>query len=362
MTSRRKRSARHRPFPPLRPRHPPTLATAIHDFLTSYLPQHRGASAHTVISYARALRTLREFLGGKGKGRHTPSFADLTAENILAYLAELETGRGNSPATRNVRLAAIRSFLRYGFLMGSLQKSQLERIGHVAFKRFPPSSPTALEPEELEAILRSVDYSTRDGFRDLAILKFMYNTGARASEVASIRISDLDLDALHVAITGKGGRRRLASLWQTTAALLRIYLATERRVPGRGFEDRLFIGQRRQGLTRSGIHFLVRRYVLIAAASCPSLRRKTVTPHTLRHTTGVHLVEAGVDLNTIREWLGHAHIATTELYARPNLRTKRRALARLEELDRRLCEEIAARRAAVPIGPGTRRWLESLEK
>ena len=336
------------------------LRTAIRRFLTSYLPQHRGASIHTISSYGQALKGFFAFLSGRGRKRREPAFRDFTAENILDFLARLERKRGNGPATRNARLAAIRSFLHYAFLMGHIEKKQHERLLHIAFKRTPAPLPTYLEVAEIEAIFRSVDYRTRDGFRDLTIMKLMYNTGARASEAASIRISDLELDDLHVTVTGKGNKRRLCGLWETTAALIRIYLASERCTPTRGSEDYLFIGQRREHMTRFGVHYLVRRYIRKASAFCPSLLKKNVTPHTLRHTTGVHLVEAGVDLNTIREWLGHSRISSTELYARPSLATKRAALAKLQQLDRKLFEEIAASRGFSKIDPGIKTWIDSL--
>ena len=217
-----------------------------------------------------------------------------------------------------------------------------------------------LEVAELDAILHAVDYTTHDGFRDLTILKTLYNTGARASEIAAIKISNLALDDLHVTIIGKGRKPRLCGLWETTAALVRIYLASERRTPKRGFEDYLFISQRRKPFTRFGIRDIVRRHARKAAESCPSLAKKNVTPHTVRHTTGMHLVDSGVNLSTVRDWLGHEHISTTEIYARANLRTKRLALSRLQHLDRKLFGEVAASRNVPEVDPGIRRWLNGL--
>jgi site-specific recombinase XerD len=330
-------------------------------FLTSYLPQHRGASPHTISSYAHTLKNLTSFLSRRRKEPRDPTFANLTAENVLAFLAHLEKKQKNGPVTRNVRLAAIRSFLRFAFVMGCVGETQHERLRHIAFKRCGRKVVSYLEPAELNAVFRAVDHRTRDGFRDLVILKLMYNTGARASEIADLRISNLSLDDLRVTITGKGRKERTCSLWQTTVALLRIYLASERRAPRKGFEDCLFIDQRRRPFTRSGIYRLVRRYAVRAAESCPSLAKKNVTPHSIRHTTAVHLIVSGVDINTVRDWLGHAHISTTEIYARVDLRTKRLALERLRELDRKLFEEIAKVRGVPKVDPGIRRWLRSIK-
>jgi len=143
-------------------------------------------------------------------------------------------------------------------------------------------------------------------------------------------------------------------------ALIRIYLASERRTPRRGFEDCLFISQRRRPLTRFGIHDIVRRYARRAARHCPGLAKKTVTPHVIRHTTAVHLLAAGVDINTVRDWLGHEHISTTERYARASLQMKRLALDKLRQIDRKLLDEIAADRSKPEMDPGIRRWLDSL--
>jgi site-specific recombinase XerD len=288
-------------------------------------------------------------------------FRNLNAEQVLSFLARLEMRRGNAASTRNARLAAVRSFVRYAFIMGCISRDRHERLCQIAFKRCSARVVTYLEPEELEAVFRAVDYRTHDGFRDLVMLKLLYNTGARASELAGLRVSDVDCAGLRVTITGKGRKRRLCGLWETAAALIRMYLASDRRVPCKGFEDRLFIDQRRRAFTRYGVWDIVHRYVRRAARSCPSLASKRVTPHAIRHTTGVHLYEAGVDMNTIREWLGHEHISTAEIYARPTLKMKRAALARLEHLDRRLFSEIATSRNAANVAPGIRRWIESLK-
>ncbi len=329
-------------------------------FLKSYLPRHIGASIHTIESYACALKAFLRFLRRSGGSK--PSLQNISAENVLAFLEYLETKRKNSPSTRNARLAAILSFHRYAHLMGHVQKSEFERLRHIAFKRKKVGIVPHLEVSELDAIYRAVDHRTRDGFRDLTLLKVLYNTGARASELADIRISNLALNELHVTIFGKGGKQRLCGFWQTTAAMIRIYLASERRVPVRGYEDYLFISQRRKPLTRFGIWDIVRRYAAKAAESCLSLRNKIVTPHVFRHTTATQLLQAGADLNTVREWLGHAHMSTTEIYAHANLRTRRRALAKLDQIDRKLFEEVVSSRRNPDLSSGTRRWLDSLKE
>lgn len=337
-----------------------SLKSWVKKFLKAYLPHHLGASIHTIESYACALKAFLRFLRSNGQSK--PSLQSISAENVLAFLEYLETRRKNSSSTRNARLAAILSFHRYAYLLGPVKKSAFERLRHIAFKRTKFKIAPHLEVSELKAIYRTVDHSTRDGFRDLTLLKLLYNTGARASEVADIRISNLALDDLHVTIFGKGGKQRLCGLWQSTATMIRIYLTSERRTPMRGYEDYLFISQRRRPFTRFGIRDIVRRYATRAAESCSSLQKKTITPHAFRRTTAIHMLDAGVDLNTVREVLGHAHMSTTEIYAHADLRSKRRALAKLEQIDRKLFEEVVASREHPQVSLSTRRWLDRLEE
>jgi site-specific recombinase XerD len=244
--------------------------------------------------------------------------------------------------------------------MGCIDKEPYERLRHIAFKRGSLKIVPFLGVDELAALFRAVDHRSRDGFRDITILKLLYNTGARASEVAAIKISELSIGDLRVTVTGKGRKERTCGLWETTAALIRIYLASERRTPQRGFEHYLFISQRRRPLTRFGIHDIVHRHARRAAKSCPSLAKMRVTPHTIRHTTAVHLLSAGVDINTVRDWLGHEHISTTERYARASLQMKRLALDKLRQIDRKFFDEIAKDRDEPEMDPGIRRWLELL--
>lgn len=337
------------------------LAPLIRQFLVTYLPRHKGASPHTVTSYGQTLRQLLDFLSRRGKRRCQPTAASLDVPRVLDFLAQLESDRGNTPATRNVRLAAILSFAHFAHMSGIIDDEVHGRLCLISGKRLIRKLTSYLEPDELDAIFRAVNPRTRDGLRDLTILKMLYNTGARASEIASLKISSLDLDKLHVTLLGKGGRERQCALWKTTAALLRIYLATERRKPVSGCEEYLFINQRRRPFTRFGIHDIVRRYTFKAAEACTALRQKKVSPHLYRHTTGTHLLASGVDLTVVRDWLGHAHLSTTELYAKATMGMKRRALAKLEDMNRKLVEEIVAERNAPPVDSGIRRWIETLK-
>ena len=193
----------------------------------------------------------------------------------------------------------------------------------VPMKKGIATSLTYLEKSEVDALLAAPDQSSSQGRRDHALLLFLYNSGARVSEAASLRIGDIDWHSKSVRITGKGNKQRRCPLWATTLAHLR-HLAGQRPA-----EANLFLNRRGEPLTRYGIHTLVERYVAKLRASMPPLQGKRISPHVIRHTTATHLLQAGVDLNTIRAWLGHVSLDTTNIYAETDLATKKRALATL---------------------------------
>ena len=190
-------------------------------------------------------------------------------------------------------------------------------------KKGTTASLTYLEKSEMDGLLAAPDDSTKQGQRDHAVLLFLYNSGARASEAASLQISDIDWHSKSVRLMGKGSKQRRCPLWATTLSHLR-HLLGERPV-----EANLFLNCRGEPLTRYGIHTLVERYVVKLRASMPSLQGKQVSPHVIRHTTATHLLQAGVDINTIRAWLGHVSLNTTNIYAETDLATKKRALETL---------------------------------
>jgi integrase/recombinase XerD len=190
-------------------------------------------------------------------------------------------------------------------------------------KKHITTSVTYLEKSEMDRLLAAPDQSSSQGRRDHALLLFLYNSGARVSEVASLRIDDIDWHSKSVRITGKGNKQRRCPLWDTTLNLLR-NLAGQRPV-----RDNEFLNCRGEPLTRYGIHTLVERYIAKLRISVPSLQGKRVSPHVIRHTTASHLLQAGVDINTIRAWLGHVSLDTTNIYAETDFATKKRALETL---------------------------------
>ncbi len=294
-------------------------------FLLEDVVADRNLSLNTQRSYRDTLRLLFGFLGE----RHVAEPAQVMTEQITAalvrdFLAHLETQRGNSVATRNQRLAAIHS------IFGFISRQAPELVEHAtSIHAIPPRrtvTPTMpyLDKREMDALLATPDRHRSQGRRDYAMLLFLYNTGARASEAAAVTVGDLTLDAsLYVRLLGKGRKTRICPLWSHTADVLRDIIGT--RIVGPK-DVRVFLNVRGQPLTRYGIHTLVARTVEKAATTMPSLKNKRVSPHAMRHSTAVHLLQAGVDINTIRAWLGHVSLETTNRYAECDLEMKAAAL------------------------------------
>ena len=233
-------------------------------------------------------------------------------------------------ATRNQRLAAVRSLARFISLRSPEYVAWYGEIRSVPFKKAPRAAVTYLEKPEVDALLAAANLQTDQGRRDHAVLLFLYNTGARAAETAQVLVHDLELASASggpsssVLIHGKGNKTRRCPLWQQTSEELSSL------VEGRESTSHVFLNRCRQPLTRYGIHGLVQRYAKRAATEVPSLNNKKVSPHVIRHTTATHLIRAGVDINTIRAWLGHVSLTTTNVYAEVDLETKAKALSTCE--------------------------------
>ena len=242
----------------------------------------------------------------------------------------MQEKRGCSAATRNQRLSAIHSLAHFIGLRNPEHIQWCGEIRAVLFKKTPQPLVTYLEKDEMDALLDAPDQTTPLGRRDHALLLFLYNTGARADEVAHSRVADLDLgttperDLSSVLIHGKGNKQRRCPLWTTTVNELSPL------VGHREATENVFLNRVGQPLTRFGIHAMVERYAAQVALQLPSLTTKRVSPHVIRHTTATHLLRAGVDINTIRSWLGHVSITTTNVYAEVDLEMKTKALASCE--------------------------------
>jgi integrase/recombinase XerD len=301
------------------------LATALHRFFTDHLPGQRAMSPHTLHSYRDSFKLLLQFVAGKKRDPSQLTMQQLTHEQVLAFLQHLETKRRNRVSTRNVRLSAIHSFFRYVGANHPECLAQARRILSIPFKRTTLREIEHLEFAEIQSLLKGIDRSTLDGRRDHVLLSFMFNTGARVSEVVSVTACDLFLDLpASVRLQGKGRKERSCPLWPETARTLRSHLE-ECQI---ALHDRQYVfrNHRGQPLTRFGVRLILKKHVEAMAMRVPSLKRKRLHPHSMRHSTAVHLLRSGVDLITIANWLGHVSINTTNCYLTLDLETKREAL------------------------------------
>jgi site-specific recombinase XerD len=303
------------------------LSDYLHYFFTCYLPQHRDVSPHTLAGYKQTFIQLLRYWNLCSPAQPDPGLDQFQVALLLDFLSHLEKKLGNAPSTRNARLAAVKSFFKMVGLLQPRYQDQCRQILALPSKRTRRRKPDFLEKKEVDAVFASVDTHGQDGYRDLCILRTLYNTGARASELCGIRIPDLDFDQKQVRIYGKGRKERTIPLWDSTMAFLRTYLKSERRAPLPPFRDFLFINQRRGRLTRSGLYHLCSQYLAEAARKAASIERKKIHPvHAWRYTTATHLGLAGVDVTVVQEWLGHVSINTTCGYRAIPMQTKREAL------------------------------------
>lgn len=306
-----------------------SLAYWLHAFFHEWLAEQRNCSRHTVMSYRDTWRLYLRFVAARRRRSVSAlTLAELTADEVLAFLKHVELQRGVSIGTRNCRLAAIRSFYRFVADREPLAAMQCAAVLRIPIKKGKRTEPEYLDTEEVAAILRQPDRSTPEGQRDHALLAFLYNTGARIQEALGLCPCNIRLATpAQVKLYGKGRKERICPLWPETAELLAALLKRQPR-PG---NEPLFINRYGRPLGAAGVRFKLGQYVQAAAKDLPLLRNKHVHPHTFRHTAGVQLVAAGVDVTVIRSWLGHVSLDTTNHYARANIETKRRAL---EQVDR----------------------------
>ena len=252
---------------------------------------------------------------------------DLDADRVLAFLTHLEKSRGNCARSRNARFAAIRSFLRHATAANPLLLPITQRMLAIPMKRFERVTVGHLNRDQIQAVLDSPNTATVAGQRDQLLLMLLYNTGARVSEIAGLKVKDVRLESnSSVHILGKGRKHRAVPLWRKTTQLLRSWLRRSCMTP----DSPLLPNRRGEPMSRSGVTQRLKIAVTRAAEKCPALRSVRVSPHTIRHTTAMHLLQSGVDLSTIAMWLGHESIETTHQYLAADLDSKRQALSLLE--------------------------------
>jgi len=304
----------------------PPLGALLESFFHDRLVAQRRASAATVATYRDALKLLLVYASHRcGRPPSRLSVADLDRQVVLGFLDHLEKVRGNSVRSRNARLTAIRSFFHHVAYHDPTALGIVERILSIPGKRTIHRTLNHLGRVELRALLAAPNRQTWRGRRDYALLLFLSETGARVTEAIGVNAADLRLDGLaQVLLRGKGSKERVVPLTKTTATVLRT-LRGERKL---GQHDRtpLFANWRGERLTRFGVTHVLRRAVAAAGRRRPTLSEQRVSPHTLRHTAAMNLLQSGVDLSTIRSWLGHASLDTTHHYLEADVEMKRRAL------------------------------------
>jgi integrase/recombinase XerD len=306
------------------------LGPWVRRFLLDYIVSERNLSRNTQWSYRDTLALLIPFASAQlHKHIERLSVTDLSADIVRYFLADLEKSRGCGIATRNQRLAAVHSFARFIALQSPENIGWAGEVRSIPFKKASQQPVPYLEKPEMDGLLDAPDQRTPQGCRDYVLLLFLYNTGARADEAARLLVGDLHLanraqDYSSVSIRGKGNKVRCCPLWPQTVKRLKGLI--DNRAP----MDPVFLNCRHQPITRSGIYQMVERYAMQVARHIPALAAKRVSPHTIRHTTGTHLLRAGVDINTIRAWLGHVSLTTTNIYAEVDMEMKAKALALCE--------------------------------
>jgi integrase/recombinase XerD len=304
-----------------------TFPALLQRFFTNRLCTQMEASAHTIAGYRDTFRLLLRFASAqRGRAPTKLGIEDLDADLIGDFLVHVETTRGNGARSRNTRLAAIRSFFRYVAMSEPAWLLHCTRILAMPGKRYVKRTVTFLDASEIAALLAAPDRSTWAGRRDHMILLVALQTGLRASELVGLRCGDVVLGTgAHIRCLGKGRKERCTPLRRDTAKALQTWLKERR-----GDADQpLFPSIRGDRLSRDALEHLVRKHCLVAARSCPSLAGKRVSPHTLRHSTAMELLQHGVDQSVIALWLGHESVETTQMYLHADMRLKEKALSRV---------------------------------
>ncbi len=303
-----------------------TVSYIITKFFNCYLEKERGRSSNTISAYSDSLRLLILYLCDKLELPHEKlDLEQITQEEVLCFLDHIEQKRNSSSSTRNLRLAAIKSLFHYAARERPALMLQNEQIQAIQIKKTEKKPPPSLTQEQVLAILDSVDTNTLIGQRDKAMIQLLYNTGARVQEVVNLRISDLNKDhSPTITLTGKGRKTRTIPLWDETLQLIQNYLETRKQI---GIEsDHLFLNNKNNPITRFGIGTRLKLYADKASEKCPELKSLSISPHVFRHTTALHLIEAGNDITIVKDWLGHADIKTTSQYVEVSIERKRKAI------------------------------------
>lgn len=296
------------------------IAPHISAFLRERLPLERHASENTCDSYAYTFKLLFSYAAGRLKLQPSElQFEHLDAALVAGFLNYLESVRGNRSSSRNIRLAAIRSFMRFMQYRLPAAMQQIHGVLAIPAKKAEIRMVPYLNSQEMQFLLDAPDPATRGGIRDRAMLHLCFAAGLRVSELVGLRLQDLQLQPQPaILVHGKGRRERAMPLWKPTASAVRAWLA----VRGDALVPELFLNARRENMTRSGFEYILRKHLAQASAHCPALLQKRVSPHVLRHSCAMTILQATKDLRKVSLWLGHANLQTTEIYTRADSSAK----------------------------------------
>lgn len=299
------------------------IAPLITGFLREHMPQARGLSPHSCEAYAHSFRLLFVFAAQRLNTRPSRLVLEqIDADMVLAFLGHIERERGNSAATRNVRLAAIKAFMRYVELKHPSALMQIAQINAIPGKRHDQRLIRPLATAEVQAILDAPDLRARSGIRDRAMLHLCFAAGLRVSELVGITVESLNLRDPSIMVMGKGRRERSLPLWKETTRDVRAWLA----VRGPASVPELFVNAQGDTMTRAGFEYILEKHARAAALKCPSRTGRTLSPHLLRHSCAVLMLQATHDIRKVALWLGHADIRTTEVYLRMDASEKLEAI------------------------------------
>lgn len=307
---------------------PTCFARYMSKYLTEYLPGIQGVSYNTIASkrdaYILLLKYLDDTQNIKAEDVDIPL---LSRETIIKYLEWLEKSRGSSVSTRNIRLAAIKSLFSYIQTQTPDYIYHCQQILSIPRKKEPGHTLEYLTVEGIKSVFDAVDASSRKGLRDLTLLSLMYDSAARVQEIADLSVNDFRAEKPStLRLTGKGSKTRIVPLMSTTSDLVSKYISIYHPSYRGEYNVPLFSNRKKEKLTRAGIAYILKKYIKIAREKQPDLIPETVSPHGLRHSKSMHMLQAGVPLIYIRDFLGHSEISTTEIYARCDSEQKRKAI------------------------------------
>ena len=307
---------------------PTDFSKSLTDFLSLFLPGEKGFSYNTVCAYKDTFLLFLRFMKEKQLiGANKLALKDITSQRIVNFLDWLQSERHCCNSTRNARLAALRSFFNYLQYRNPIKMHEWQKILSIPIKKAEKTIINHISLDGMKLLLEQPDRSTPKGKRNLAMLSLMYDSGARVQEIIDLMPSSINFNRPYtIRIVGKGNKKRIVPLMENQVELLNEYMVANRLLESYASVYPLFINSRCEKLSRMGVTYVLKKYAAMARAENPSLIPYNITPHVLRHSKAMHLLQAGVNLVYIRDFLGHSSISTTEIYARADSKLKREAL------------------------------------